>query len=131
MTDADDVVDIAQGELEELVCEDAAGVCEAEEAVICEHSVQTHGAGMEDCLIAQVAQTGMAVHYLDLLADDDVPEDGEEGEDGGERGFAVDGPEGNVVDFEAIGEVADSFAAFEGVGDDNDFVATVDEFLVV
>jgi hypothetical protein len=97
--------------------------------MVCEHRIQPHGSRVKYRLIAEVAETGMAVHYLDLLADDDVPEDGEEGEHGGERSLAVDGPEGDVVDFEAIGEVADSLASLEGVGDDDDLVATVDEFL--
>lgn len=34
-----------------------------------------------------------------------------------------------VVDFDAVGEVADPGAAGVGVRDDYDFVATVDEFL--
>lgn len=36
MTDANDVVDVAQSEFQELVCEYAPGICEAKEAVICE-----------------------------------------------------------------------------------------------
>ena len=32
-----------------------------------------------------------------------------------------------MVDFEAVGEIADAGAAFVGVGDDDDFVAAVDE----
>jgi hypothetical protein len=48
----------------------------------------------------------MAVHYLDALANDDVPENGEEGEDGRERGFSVDDQKRDVVDFEAIRKVS-------------------------
>ncbi len=54
-------------------------------------------------------------------------EDGEEGEDGGEGGLAVDDEEGDVVDLEAVGEVADAFAIVMGVGDDDDLVAAVYE----
>jgi len=43
------------------------------------------------------------VDDLDVLAYHNVTEDGEEGEDGRERGLAVDGPEGYVVDFESVG----------------------------
>ena len=32
-----------------------------------------------------------------------------------------------MVDLEAVGEIADAGAAFVGVGDDDDFVAAVDE----
>jgi hypothetical protein len=73
----------------------------------------------------------MAVDNLDLLADDDIAEDGKSGEDGWERGLPVDGPEGYVVYLEAIGEVADAGAAWVCVCDDNNLVATVDEFLNV
>ena len=68
---------------------------------------------------------------LDFLADDDVAEDGEGGEDGWEGGFAVDGPEGDVVHFDAVGEVTDASTAWVCMRDDNDFVAAVDEFLDV
>lgn len=69
----------------------------------------------------------MTVDNVDALAEHDVTEDGEEGEDGREGGRAEDDEEGNVVDLEAVGEVADSGAAFVGVGDDDDFVAPVHE----
>ena len=70
------------------------------------------------------------MHDLDPFAEHDGAEDGEEAEDGGEGGFAVDDEEGHVVDFETIGEVADACAALVGVCDYDDFVAAVDEFLV-
>ena len=68
---------------------------------------------------------------LDLLPDEDLAEDGEGGEDRGEGGAAVDDPVWQVVDFEAVGEIANSCAARVGVGDDYYFVAAVDEFLRV
>ena len=76
----------------------------------------------------------MAVHDLDAFADEDLAQDGEGGEDGGEGGLAVHDPVREVVDLDAVGEVADAGAAGVigcaiGVGDDDDFVATVDEFL--
>lgn len=71
----------------------------------------------------------MSVDNVDLLADHDVSEDGEEGEDGGEGCFSVDDEEGDIVDFEAVGEVADASAVAVLVGDDDDFVPAVDEFL--
>lgn len=42
MTDADDMVNITQGELQELVGEDAGRICEAEQRMISEHSPQSH-----------------------------------------------------------------------------------------
>jgi hypothetical protein len=71
----------------------------------------------------------MAMHNVDLLADHDVPKYGEEGENSREGGLAVDDEERDVVDLEAIGEVADARPAGVCVGYYHDFVAAVDEFL--
>lgn len=77
--------------------------------------------------MAQAAETSVAMHNLYLLPDDNVSEDRKEGEDGRERRFAVYDEERNVVDLQAICEIADTGAAFVGMGDDDDFVAAVDE----
>lgn len=90
---------------------------------------QAHGAGVEDGLVAQTAETGMAVDYLYVLPDDDVPEGREEGEDGGEGGLAVDDEEGDVIDLESVGQIAYTGSALVGVCDDDDFVAAVYELL--
>jgi hypothetical protein len=71
----------------------------------------------------------MPMYNLNLLTDHDIAEDGEEGEDGREGGFAVDGPEGDVVGLEAIGEISHTCSARVGVRDDDDFVAAINEFL--
>lgn len=86
---------------------------------------------MQYGLMAQAAKTGMSVNNLDAFADGDVPEDGEEGEDGWKGGLAVDDEEGHVVDLEAIGQVAYTRTASVGVCYDNDLVSTVDEFLAM
>lgn len=70
----------------------------------------------------------MTMDNLNLFANDDVPEYWKEGEDSRERRLAVDDEEGNVVDFEAIGEISDPRAASVGMGDDHDLVTAVDEF---
>lgn len=64
---------------------------------------------------------------VDLLPYEDVPEDRKKGEDGGKGCRAVDDKEGNVVDLEAIGEVAYAFTVVVGVCYDNDLVAPVNE----
>ena len=71
----------------------------------------------------------MTMNNLNLFANDDIAEYGEEREERRHRGLAVDDEEGDMVDFEAVGEVAYAGAAFIGVGYDDDFVAAVDEFL--
>lgn len=78
--------------------------------------------------MAKRAETPMAMDDFNLLADADIPQYGEEGEDGGEGRRSVDDEEGHVVDFEAVVEVANALAVVVGVGDDDDFVASVDEF---
>lgn len=78
--------------------------------MIGEDGHQAHSPGMQQTLVAEIGQAGMAMHNLDLLADEDLAEGGEGGEDGGEGGAAVDDPVREVVDFEAVGEVADPLA---------------------
>jgi hypothetical protein len=131
VTDADDMVYITESKFQELVRKDAACVREAEQTVIRKDSPQSHGPGMQYGLIAQATKAGMAVHYLDALANDDVAEDGKEGEDGWERGLAIDDQEWNVVDFEAIREVSYACSARIGVGNHNHLVASINEFLGV
>jgi len=92
------------------------------------HGPKAHGSPMKDGLVGQGAKGRMPVYDLDTFADEDVAEDGKQGEDGGEGGVPVDNGEGNVVDLEAVGEVADAVAVAVGVGDYDDFVAAVDEF---
>jgi hypothetical protein len=82
---------------------------------------------MQNRLMAKAAQTGMAMDNFNLLSNHDIPENREKGEDGREGGGAVDDEEGDVVDFEAVGEVADPGAPFVLVCYDDDFVAPVDE----
>jgi len=71
----------------------------------------------------------MAVDNFNLLSNDDISKDGEEGENSGKSGLSVDNEEGDMVDFKAVGEIANSGSAFVSVGDDDNFVATIDEFL--
>lgn len=70
----------------------------------------------------------MSVNNVDSFADEDLAEDREEGEDGWHGSFAVDYEEGDVVDFETIGEVTNSVTRGVGVGYDYYFMATVGEF---
>jgi hypothetical protein len=84
---------------------------------------------MQYGLMTEIAETGMAMHNLDLLSYDDVPKDGEERKDGRERSFAVDDEEWNVVDLETVGKVSNARPPSIRMGYYDHFVATVDEFL--
>jgi hypothetical protein len=78
--------------------------------------------------MAETAQACMSMHDFNLLSNDNVSEDGEEGEDSWEGGGAVDDEEGDVVDLEAIREVSHSRSPLVCMRDDDDLVAPVDEF---
>lgn len=129
MTDADRMVDITQCKFKEFVGEDGGSVSEPKKGVIGEDGSQTHCAGVEDGFATEAAETRMAMNNLNLLSNDNVAEDGEEGEDGGEGSFAVDNEERNMIDLQSIGEVSDSGTSFVCMGNNNDFVSPVDEFL--
>ena len=74
MAHADDMVHITQTELEQLVGKDARGVGKAKEGVVRVDGPQPHGPRVEDDLVAQAAQAGMAMDDVDALAqhDDEV-----------------------------------------------------------
>lgn len=72
----------------------------------------------------------MSMYDIDLFSQNDIPEYGKEGKDGGERRFSIDDGKGDVVDLEAVGEVPDAGSVAVGMGDDYYAVATVDEFLL-
>lgn len=129
MTDAYDMIDVAQSKLQKLVGEYSAGVSKAKQAMICEDSSQTHSPGMEDCLMAQTAETSMAVYNLDAFAYHNVSKYWEEGEDSGKGSLAVDDEEGYVVHLEAVRQIAHTCPAGVCVCDNYDFVTTIDEFL--
>lgn len=77
--------------------------------------------------MTKVAQAGVSMDDLDALPDADVAEDGEEREDGREGRLAVHNQEGDVVDLEAICEVADTLSVIVGMCDYNDLVAAIDK----
>jgi hypothetical protein len=84
---------------------------------------------MQDGFDTEVAETSMTMHNLYPFPYDDIPEYGEEGEYGRERGLAIYDPKRHVVDLEAIGEVSDASSASVGVRYDYDLVTAVYEFL--
>lgn len=123
----DTVVNVTQGEFEKLIRENGTCISKAKERVVGKNSPQPHCAGMQDSFMAKTAETAMAVHNLNTFANTNVPEGGKEGEDGRKCGGAVDDEEGNVVDLDAVCEIADALPVIIGVSDDDDLVATVDK----
>lgn len=81
--------------------------------------------------MAEVAERCMAVHNLNLFSNEDLSQDWEGGEDGGEGGRPVDHPVWQVVDLESIGQVPHTRTSRRVVcvSDDDDVVSAIDEFL--
>jgi hypothetical protein len=129
MADTDRMVYITQRKLEELVGQNGGGIGESKKRMVGKDGPQSHCSCMEDSFSTEATKTGMTVDNLNLLTNDNVAEYGKERKDGREGGFAVDDEEGDVVDFQAIREVADSCSTFVRMRDDYDFVSAVDEFL--
>lgn len=71
----------------------------------------------------------MAVDNLDFLADHNIAKNGKEGEDGREGCLAIDDEEGDMVDFQPVGQVAHTTATLISMSNYYNFVATVDELL--
>ena len=75
--------------------------------------------------MAEAAQASMTMNNLNLLSNDDVPEDGEEGEDCRHRGFSVDDQEWDMIDLESICEVVYSCPSLVGMSDHHYLVTPV------
>lgn len=82
---------------------------------------------MQNRLMTQTAETGMAVNDLNLLAYDDVSKERKKREDRWKGGLPINDEERNVVDFETVCQVTDAGTVFVGMGDDDDFVAAINE----
>jgi hypothetical protein len=77
--------------------------------------------------MAKTAQTRVAMYNLNLLSNDNIPEDGEEREDGWEGRCSIDDEKWNVVDFEAIRQISHSSPPVVCMSDDYDFVPSINE----
>jgi len=83
MADTNDMVNVTQREFQQFICQNTGSICEAKQGMIRENCPYSHGPGMENGLEAKTTETGMAMYNLYLLADNNIPEDGKKGEDGG------------------------------------------------
>jgi len=127
MTDADDMIHVAECELQQFVGQDTGSVRKSKKRVIRKDCPQPHGPCMQNSFMAETAQACMPMHNLYLLSDDNVAKDWEEREDGWEGRCAVDDEEGNMVDFEAIGEIPHARPSFVCMRNNNHLMAAVDK----
>ena len=71
----------------------------------------------------------MSMHNLNLLPDNNIAKHGEEGENGRHGRLSIYHEERNMVHFESIGEIPHSSPSFICMGNNDDFVTAIDEFL--
>lgn len=123
------MVGVAQGHGQQLVGQHRADIREPKEGVVSEHRPQPHGLGVEQGVVGHGGEGAMGVHDGHPLPHEDVPEQRQAVEERRGRGLVVHHLQGQVVDFEPAGEVADALAVTVGVGDHQDLVAALDEAL--
>ena len=128
MTDADYMVHITQCKFEQLICQDTRSIREPKKRMIRENRPQPHSPSMQDGFMTKTAQARMPMHNFNLLSDDNVPEDREEGKHGGKSGFSIYNEKRNMVDFQTISEIPNSCTSLVCMRDDDHFVTTIDEF---
>jgi len=124
------MVDVTEGELQQFVGQDGTSVCKTKKGMVCKNCAESHGAGVQDTLMAEAAETGMAMHNFDLFSDYDVPEDGEEGKNRGHGRLSVNDEEWNMINLEPIGKIMHPSSSFICMRDDDDFVSSVNKFLI-
>lgn len=129
MADTDDMIYVAQSELEKLVCQNTSCVCEAEQTMVRKDSPQAHSPCMENCLLAKITETCMTVDDLNSFSNDDVAKDGKEREHCWESRLPINHQKRNMIDFEAVGQIPYALATFVCMSDDYDLVAAVNQLL--
>ena len=71
----------------------------------------------------------MTMHNLYTFSNDDIAKYWKEGKDSGESCLHIDDQKRYIVYFQAVGQVSNTFATLIGMGNDDNLMATVDEFL--
>jgi len=128
MADADDMVNITQRKLQKFVCQDTSSISKAEQGVIRENSSQAHCPRVEDRLMAETAQTCMAMYNLDLLPDDYVSEDWKEGEHCREGRGSIYDQKRYVINLETVCKISNTSPSFVRVCYYDHFMPSVYEF---
>jgi hypothetical protein len=77
--------------------------------------------------MTQIAQACMSMYDFDLLSNNNIPKDWEEGEEGWKGSCAVDDEKWYVVDLETVREISHTGSSFIGVSYNYDFVSSIDK----
>ena len=129
MANAYYMINIAQAELQKFVRENRSCIGKPKKRMVRKYCPQPHGSCMQDRFMTETTQTGVTVDDLNLFANDDIPEYGEEGEHRGHSRLAIYDEERHMVNLETVGKIPNPRATFICVRDDYNFMATVDKFL--
>ena len=78
--------------------------------------------------MTKTAQARMTMHDLNFLPNVNIPEDRKERKHGREGSFSVYYEKRDMIDFKTISEISDACTSLVRMRDDDNFVATVDEF---
>ena len=106
MGHADDMVASGQRHTEQLIGQDGSHIGEAKQRMIRENGVDSHEFCVEQCLMGQWGEGRVSVDNVDVVAEKDGPEKGKTDQHGGEDALVVERWDGEVVDFDAAGNVA-------------------------
>ena len=68
------------------------------------------------------------MHYFNLLSNDDVSQNRKSGEDRWKSRLSIDDEKRNMVDLQAVCQVANASSSFVCMGDNDYFVTAIDEF---
>lgn len=120
------MIHITKCKLKQLIRQNTRRIRKPKERMIRKHRPQTHRPPMQNSLRTHTTQTSMSMHNLNLLPNNNIPENREKGEDSWERGIPVYNEERDVVDFDAVRQISYACSSGVVVGYDYYFVAAVD-----
>lgn len=129
MANANNMVNIAEDEFQELVGQNGSCISKAEQGVICENCTQTHGSGVQDGFMAEATQTSMAMDNFYPFPYNDISKDWEEREESRHSSLPIDDKKRDMVDLEPVCKIPHSRSTFIGMSYDYNLMATIYEFL--
>ncbi|GCC46327.1 hypothetical protein chiPu_0030327, partial [Chiloscyllium punctatum] len=127
--DAHHVVGVAQRHGQQLVGQHRADVSEAEQRVVREDGAQAQRARVEERVVRERREGAVRVHQRDALAHQHPAHQRQAVEERTGRRLVVHDPQRQVVDLEAVAEVADPAAGAVRVAQHDHLVAPLDQAL--
>lgn len=93
-----------------------------------EYRPQAHRTGMKYSFMTQATQTSMTMHNSDLLSNNDVAKDREEGENSREGRLSVNDEEWDMIHLQSVGKVSNTATALVCMRNDDYLMTPVNEF---